>query len=137
MEKKSKRVTFKLPTEEENHPPQPIKGLPVSIKLDSFSAGLIGQVKKVQNRVSDLEKNLSNEVAARSELHACVEKLKVDIEVKQDMAQPANDVQVNNNALNFLIKSLPCGSLTEVDMLLAFVTNHSLEWVCRENFLKS
>ncbi|KAG4073259.1 hypothetical protein HA402_008605 [Bradysia odoriphaga] len=109
------------------------KRLPVSIRLDPTAAGIIVEVRKLKDDVAQVQKDLAVETAARNELHLCVEQLKVDTaETKQLMAQAANEVRNPNSAsktLNLLMKRLPCKSLDELDWLLAFIANRSLQWL--------
>ncbi|XP_037034391.1 uncharacterized protein LOC119073189 [Bradysia coprophila] len=128
VSKVSRHAACKMPIEVDERP----KRLPVSIRLDPTVAGIIVEVRKLKDDVAQVQRDLAVETAARNELHLCVEQLKVDnAETKQLMAQAANDVRNPNNSaktLNLLMKKLPCKSLDELDWLLAFIANRSLQW---------
>lgn len=116
MAKRKRGVAF----DEENDPQAPSK-LPKTVDIND-------ELKNVQTRVSKIEKNLDVEFAARKELYATVEVLKAErSKAKERMAEA--EAQASNEILD-LLRALPCKSLNEVDALLIYVENNSLQWVC-------
>lgn len=105
--------------------------IPVSIKLPTSAVGIIVQVRKVSADVSELQKNLAAESAARNDLQECVEKLKTEsAEAKKYLTQ-GNDRIVVRPSLHLFLRKLPCNTLPELDSLLAHIGSETnfLQWV--------
>lgn len=105
--------------------------IPVTIKpVKPSAAGIIVQVLKVSADVSELQKNMAVEAAARNELQMTVEMLKAEsAQARKSVAQlPEN--HNNSQSLQLFMKALPCKSLVELDELVAYIETRSLQWVC-------
>lgn len=109
-----------------------------TIRIPSLPSGIVGQVRKVSTEISEMQKNMVMESEARIQLQITVEQLKAETaEAKLFMAEIVKDVGVNrvcngNETLNLLIKTMPCKSLHELDLLLGYIESRSLQWVCIE-----
>lgn len=104
-------------------------------KTVSFADGILHQVQKVSADLSELQKNMAVETAARNDLQLCVEKLKADNEeVTKYFAQGVADCRPKDGAgkqsLRLLMEALPCKSLVDLDWLLAYILIRNSHWVC-------
>lgn len=116
--RKSRHVTFKSPESDLR------KKFPEPTKTFASYATILVKVQKTSEDVSELQKNLAVEAAARKELQLSLEQLKIESKEAKNYQQP-------QNIIHLLMKKLPCKSLPEIDWLLAFIVDKNLEWVCK------
>lgn len=119
MSRLSRHAACKLPVSDRP------KELPVRRKLFASTTGILEKVQKVSEDVSELKKNFAVETAATNQLEMAVEQLR--IEAKEEKIHQHQQPQ---NITQLLMKKLPCKSLVEMDWLLAFIEDKSVEWVC-------
>ncbi len=119
----------KLPSNNRPKISIPLKPIP------SRASGIVGQVRKVSNDISELQKNLAVESAARNNLETCVEHLKAETAEAKQLAEKMHDASAKRRSngkatMILLMKKMPCKSLDELDFLLEFIESRSSQWVC-------